>query len=73
MNINSTDLTPGRYVLTGLGDLGMYAELRTYVGQEVEVIKKLKSGLYYYIRTVDGKPFNVTKLNLEKPKEILGF
>lgn len=64
-----TDLTPGKYFLSGRGDLGIDPEIRPYLRKEVEVLKKCKSGLYF-IKTNDGKLFSVPKSNLETAEQI---
>ena len=63
------DLTPGTYILNGMGDLAMEHGIRKHIRTEVEVIKKTKSGLYY-IRTSDGKFFSVPKFNLDTAEEV---
>lgn len=62
------DLTPGRYILNGSGDLGIEGRIRRYFGKEVDVIKKCKSGLYYIFTENDGY-WSVPKHNLEVPEE----
>lgn len=52
-----------RIYLNGNGDLGIDPEIRPYIDQVVDIVKRCKSGLYQ-IRTSDLRLFSVPKSNL---------
>lgn len=56
-------LTDKRYKVSGVGDLGIVAEARPFIGEVVEVKRKLKSGLYI-VQLPDGRTHPIPKSNL---------
>lgn len=50
-------------ILNGHRDLGQDGRIRYYIGQHVEILHRLKNGLFEIV-TDDGKLFHVAKYNL---------
>ena len=58
-------LDQGFYWLNGRGDLGIYSDVKDYIGQLVWFVKVTKAGMVQ-VRGYDGKLVSVPRRNLER-------